>query len=71
MTNYQAFLTEMLRIQVERNIILKEMEGILGFDISLSDEEMQKHAIELLLKKIKNDTKEELYSAIIGRERRG
>lgn len=71
MTNYQAFLTEMLRIQVERNIILKEMEEIVGFDISLPDEELQKHAIELLLKKIKNDAKEELYSAIIGRERRG
>jgi hypothetical protein len=67
MTNYQAFLTEMLRIQVERNIILKEMEEIVGFDISLPDEELQKHAIELLLKKLKNDTKEELYSAIIGR----
>lgn len=71
MTNYQAFLTEMLRIQVERNIILKEMEGILGFDVSLSDEEMQKHAIELLLKKLVDDFQKETYTALIGRERRG
>jgi len=71
MTNYQAFLTEMLRIQVERNIILKEMEGILGFDISLSDEEMQKHAIELLQKKLFDDWEREAYMFLTGRERRG
>jgi hypothetical protein len=71
MKDYQGFLTEMLRIQVERNIILKEMEGILGFDISLSDEEMQKHAIELLQKKLFDDLEREAYMFLTGRERRG
>ena len=44
-------LTELIEIQVERNIALKEMEDIVGFDISFSDERMVKDIIELAEKK--------------------
>ena len=36
MSKYAQLLTELMRVQVERNIILKEMEDIVGFDISFS-----------------------------------
>ena len=60
MSKYAQLLTELMRVQVERNIILKEMEDILGFDISFSDEDLRKHAIELLEKRIVQDITNEL-----------
>ena len=60
MPKYAQLLTELIRIQVERNIILKEMEDILGFDVSFSDEELRKHAIELLEKRIVEDISKEI-----------
>jgi|TARA_B100000035_G_C20735792_1_gene437530 deoxyinosine 3'endonuclease (endonuclease V) len=60
MSKYAQLLTELIRIQVERNIILKEMEDILGFDVSFSDEELRKHAIELLEKRIVEDISKEI-----------
>lgn len=60
MSKYAQLLTELIRIQVERNIILKEMEGILGFDVSFSDEELRKHAIELLEKRIVEDISKDI-----------
>jgi len=60
MSKYAQLLTELMRVQVERNIILKEMEDILGFDVSFSDEDLRKHAIELLQKRIVQDIQNEL-----------
>ena len=60
MSKYAQLLTELMRVQVERNIILKEMEDILGYDISFSDEDLSKHAIELLEKRIVQDITNEL-----------
>ena len=48
-------LTELIEIQVERNIALKEMEDIVGHDISFSDERMVKDIIELAKKKVARD----------------
>ena len=60
MSKYAQLLTELMRMQVERNIILKEMEDIVGFDISFSDEKLREHAMELLQKRIVQDITNEL-----------
>tara|TARA_R110002074_G_scaffold142308_1_gene288806 strand:+ start:497 stop:688 length:192 start_codon:yes stop_codon:yes gene_type:complete len=60
MSKYAQLLTELMRVQVERNIILKEMEDIVGFDISFSNEELREHAMELLQKRIVQDITNEL-----------
>ncbi len=48
-------LAEIIDIQEQRNINLKEMEEIVGFDISFSDERMIKDIIELSEKKVVRD----------------
>ena len=48
-------LKEIIEIQVQRNIILNEMEDIAGFDISFSDERLIKDILELTEKTIVRD----------------
>ena len=37
---------ELLQIQIERQKVMKELSEVLGYDISFSDEEVKKFAIE-------------------------
>ena len=48
MRNYHQRLTELIRIQEERNLILKELQDTLGFDISFSEDDVLNNAIDVL-----------------------
>ena len=56
---------ELIRIEEERNLILKEMESILGFDISFSDSNLRKNALDVLTKEIMNDLEKTISGVII------
>lgn len=38
---------EILRVEQERNLVLKEMQDIIGFDISFSNEIVMKNAMDV------------------------
>ncbi len=63
--NYERRLMELIRIEEERNLILKEMESILGFDISFSDSNLRKNALDVLTKEIMNDLEKTISGVII------
>mgnify|MGYP000724611957 CR=1 FL=1 len=60
MKNYSKRLTELIRIQEERNLILKELETELGFDISFSEDNILDNAIDILTKELVKDVEKEL-----------
>ena len=60
MKNYSKRLTELIRIQEERNLILKELENELGYDISFSEDNILDNAIDILTKELVKDVEKEL-----------
>lgn len=62
MRNYHQRLTELIRIQEERNLILKELQDTLGFDISFSEDDVLNNAIDILSKELTKDIEKEIKS---------
>ena len=49
-----------LKIEKERNALLKEMQDEIGFDISFSDEQVTKNATEKFMKVYEKELKEKI-----------
>lgn len=49
-----------LKIEKERNELLKEMQDEIGFDISFSDEQVMKNATEKFMKVYEKELKEKI-----------
>jgi len=60
MRNFHQRLTELIRIQEERNLILKELESELGFDISFSEDNILNNAIDVLSAELVKDIEKEM-----------
>ena len=60
MRNLHQRFTELIRIQEERNLILKEMESELGFDISFSEDDVMSNAIDILSAELVKDIEKEM-----------
>jgi hypothetical protein len=60
MRNFHQRLTELIRIQEERNLILKELESELGFDISFSEDDILNNAIDILSAELVKDIEKEM-----------
>ena len=60
MRNYHQRLTELIRIQEERNLILKELQDTLGFDISFSEDDVLNNAIDVLSAELVKDIEKDL-----------
>jgi hypothetical protein len=60
MRNFHQRLTELIRIQEERNLILKELESELGFDISFSEDDILNNAIDVLSAELVKDIEKEM-----------
>ena len=60
MRNYHQRLTELIRIQEERNLILKELQNILGFDISFSEDDVLNNAIDVLSAELVKDIEKDM-----------
>ena len=60
MKNSNKRLMELIRIQKERNLLLKDMESILGYDISFSEELVLQNAEDILATEIKYKEDKEL-----------
>lgn len=60
MRNYHQRLTELIRIQEERNLILKELQDILGFDISFSEDDVLNNAIDVLSAELVKDIEKDM-----------
>ena len=60
MRNYHQRLTELIRIQEERNLILKELQDTLGFDISFSEDDVLKNAIDVLSAELVKDIEKDM-----------
>ena len=60
MRNFNQRLTELIRIQKERNLILKELETELGFDVSFSEDDVLNNAIDILSAELVKDIEKEM-----------
>jgi|TARA_B100000035_G_scaffold127271_1_gene108263 hypothetical protein len=60
MRNYHQRLTELIRIQEERNLILKELQDTLGFDISFSEDDVLNNAIDVLSAELVKDIEKDM-----------
>lgn len=60
MRNFHQRFTELIRIQEERNLILKELESELGFDISFSEDDVMSNAIDILSAELVKDIEKEM-----------
>lgn len=60
MRNFHQRLNELIRIQEERNLILKELESELGFDISFSEDDVMSNAIDILSAELVKDIEKEM-----------
>jgi|TARA_R100001463_G_scaffold42066_1_gene88328 DNA-binding ferritin-like protein (Dps family) len=60
MGDSDRIFNEILALEKERNKALKEMEGILGFDISFSDEMVMRNARDTFAKAYDKELKEKL-----------
>jgi len=60
MRNFHQRLTELIRIQEERNLILKELQDTLGFDISFSEDDVLNNAIDILSAELVKDIEKEM-----------
>lgn len=60
MRNYHQRLTELIRIQEERNLILKELQNTLGFDISFSEDDVLNNAIDVLSAELVKDIEKDM-----------
>tara|TARA_R100000988_G_C3978430_1_gene155497 strand:+ start:708 stop:902 length:195 start_codon:yes stop_codon:yes gene_type:complete len=49
-----------LKIEKERNEVLKELEEDIGFDVSFSDEQVMKNATEKFMKAYEKELKEKI-----------
>lgn len=49
-----------LKIEKERNEVLKELEKDIGFDVSFSDEQVMKNATEKFMKVYNKELKEKI-----------
>jgi len=65
MRNLHQRFTELIRIQEERNLILKELESELGFDISFSEDDIMSNAIDILGAELAKDIDKEILSALL------
>jgi len=65
MRNFHQRFTELIRIQEERNLILKELESELGFDISFSEDDVMSNAIDILGAELAKDIDKEILSALL------
>ena len=59
--NFKKF-NELLSIQKERQLVMKELSENIGMDISFSDEEVLKFAAEAYQKEIEKQINEEVMS---------
>ena len=60
MRNFHQRLTELIRIQEERNLILKELQDTLGFDISFSEDDVLNNAIDVLSAELVKDIEKDM-----------
>ena len=60
MSDSNKIFNEILALEKERNKALKEMEGIVGFDISFSDEMVMRNARDAFAKAYDKELKEKL-----------
>ncbi len=57
-----ARFNEILEIQKQRNLLLKEIEDDLGFDMSFSEEDTLKNAMDIFQKELEKEITKEVSS---------
>lgn len=55
-----ARFNEILEIQKQRNLLLKEIEDDLGFDMSFSEEDTLKNAMDIFQKELEKEITKEV-----------
>jgi len=62
MKQLMARFNEILEIQKQRNLLLKEIEDDLGFDMSFSEEDTLKNAMDIFQKELEKEITKEVSS---------
>jgi len=62
MEKLMARFNEILEIQKQRNLLLKEIEDDLGFDMSFSEEDTLKNAMDIFQKELEKEITKEVSS---------
>ncbi len=62
MKKLMARFNEILEIQKQRNLLLKEIEDDLGFDMSFSEEDTLKNAMDIFQKELEKEITKEVSS---------
>jgi|TARA_B100000035_G_C20970460_1_gene540771 hypothetical protein len=62
MKNLMNRFDEILEIHKQRNLLLKEIEADLGFDMSFSEEDTLKNALEVFKKELEKEIAKEVSS---------
>jgi hypothetical protein len=62
MEQLMARFNEILEIQKQRNLLLKEIEDDLGFDMSFSEEDTLKNAMDIFQKELEKEITKEVSS---------
>tara|TARA_R100000908_G_C3675581_1_gene96563 strand:- start:355 stop:552 length:198 start_codon:yes stop_codon:yes gene_type:complete len=62
MKQLMARFNEILEIQKQRNLLLKEIEDDLGFDMSFSEEDTFKNAMNIFQKELEKEIAKEVSS---------
>tara|TARA_Y100000022_G_C13227575_1_gene365700 strand:+ start:479 stop:676 length:198 start_codon:yes stop_codon:yes gene_type:complete len=62
MKNLMNRFNEILEIHKQRNLLLKEIEADLGFDMSFSEEDTLKNALEVFKKELEKEIAKEVSS---------
>lgn len=62
MKNLMNRFNEILEIQKQRNLLLKEIENDLGFDMSFSEEDTLKNALEVFKAELEKEIAKEVSS---------
>lgn len=57
-----ARFNQILEIQKQRNLLLKEIENDLGFDMSFSEEDTLKNAMDIFQKELEKEIAKEVSS---------
>jgi|TARA_B100001094_G_scaffold332117_1_gene402844 hypothetical protein len=60
MKQLMARFNEILEIQKQRNLLLKEIEDDLGFDMSFSEEDTLKNAMDIFQKELEKEITKEV-----------
>lgn len=62
MEQLMARFNQILEIQKQRNLLLKEIEDDLGFDMSFSEEDTLKNAMDIFQKELEKEIAKEVSS---------